>query len=115
MPRDTPFDQDEEDEEAHQAYLEALREGRVRLPSVSRPAGAEVVMSKTQRRSVRRAIEAEEEEEEGEDEPEGMGAMSGRLVRNSEVEERVVRVYGGWEEREEGEDSAVMGREIPGE
>lgn len=38
-----------------------------------------------------------------------------RLVRSSEIEEGVMRVQGGWEERAEGEESAVMGREGPDE
>jgi hypothetical protein len=104
MPGDTPFDQDEEDELAHQSYMDALRDGRVRLPSVSRPAGTD--LSKMQRRTVRREIEQDEEDD---DEPEGMESLSERLVRNSEMEERVVRVHGGWEEREADEVSAVMG------
>ena len=103
LPSDTPFDQDEEDELAHQSYLDALRDGRVRLPSVSRPAGTE--LGKTERRSVKRQIELDEDE----DEPEGMESLSGRLVRNSEMEERVVRVHGGWEERDADEVRAVMG------
>lgn len=115
IPSDTPFDQDEEDEIAHQAMLEAVRNGRMRLPSVSRPAGAEEGMNKTAKRSLKRRIEQEEEEEGEEDEPEGVERLGERLSRNSEVEDRVVRVYGGWEERGEGEESAVMGREMPGE
>lgn len=102
LPGDTPFDQDEEDELAHQSYLDALRDGRVRLPSVSRPAGTD--LNKVQRRSIRRDLEQEDD-----DEPEGMQSLGERLVRNSEMEERVIRVHGGWEERDADEISAVMG------
>lgn len=38
-----------------------------------------------------------------------------RLVRSSEIEEGVNRVQGGWEERTDDEESAVMGREQPDE
>jgi len=41
--------------------------------------------------------------------------MSERLVRSSEIEEGIVRVMGGWEERADGEESAVMGKEEPGD
>ena len=104
LPSDTPFDQDEEDELAHQAYLDALRDGRVRLPSVSRPAATD--LSKNERRSAKRQLEQDDDDD---DEPEGMESFGERLVRNSEMEERVVRVHGGWEEREADETSAVMG------
>jgi hypothetical protein len=96
IPRDTPFGDDEEDEDEHEAYAEALRAGRYRLPSVA-------------------PREEEEEEENPFDEPEGMMAIGERLVRASQIEEGVVRSHGGWEERGEGEDSAVFGREEPGD
>jgi hypothetical protein len=38
-----------------------------------------------------------------------------RLVRSSQMEEGVNRIQGGWEERADGEESAVMGREDPDE
>lgn len=104
---------DDEDLEAHLAYTQSLREGRVRLPSVGRPAGSEESMSKGDRRSVRRRIE--EEEDEGDDEPEGMERLGQRLVRSSEIEEGVMRVSGGWEERQAGEGSEVLGLEEPGD
>lgn len=102
IPGDTPFDEDEDDQEAHDAYEEALRVGRLRLPSVAgdrvdyggRDDGYGVGYG---------------------DEPEGMDVMSQRLVRSSEIEEGVVRVQGGWEERGDGEVSEVMGREEPGD
>jgi hypothetical protein len=97
IPRDTPFDEDEEDDDAHEQYTAALREGRLRLPSVA-PRMAD-----------------EDEEDNPLDEPEGMMAIGERLVRASEIEEAVVRTHGGWEERGEGEDSAVFGREEPGD
>lgn len=99
---------DEEDEEAHERYTAALREGRVRLPSVSRPAGG-ADMGKSERRSLKRRIE--EEEDGDDDEPEGMERLGERLVKASEMEEGVIRVVGGWEERGVGETSEVMGRE----
>ncbi|KAK4685494.1 hypothetical protein P7C73_g4657, partial [Tremellales sp. Uapishka_1] len=86
---------DEEDEEAHEEYEEALREGRRRLPSVM--------------------VGEEDDVEMDDDEPDGMRKIGERLVRSSQLEEGVVRVSAGWEEREEGEESAVMGREEPGE
>ncbi|WVQ85095.1 hypothetical protein IAT38_007259 [Cryptococcus sp. DSM 104549] len=103
--RDTPFDGDEEDEEAHEAYEEALRVGRLRLPSV-RPGGGEGGEN-----DGRGQYDWEAEE----DVPESVVEIGERLVRNSEIEKGVVRVQGGWEERGEGEESAVMGREEPGE
>ncbi|KIR35470.1 hypothetical protein I352_01745 [Cryptococcus deuterogattii MMRL2647] len=106
MPRDTPFDEDEEDEEEHEMYLSALAEGRERLPSVFHPAG--------EGRGRGRGRGREEEEEE-EDVPESVVDIGERLVRNSEIEEGVVRVQGGWEERGDGEESAVMGREELGD
>ena len=56
-----------------------------------------------------------DEDDELEDIPESLEAMSERLVRSSEIEEGITRVQGGWEEREEGEESAVMGKEEPGD
>ncbi|WVR05986.1 hypothetical protein IAU60_003014 [Kwoniella sp. DSM 27419] len=103
MPRDTPFDEDEEDEEAHEAYEEALREGRLRLPSVSRPAGEHA--------RVGRAMD----DDDIDDVPESITDIGERLVRSSQIEEGVVRVQGGWEERLDGEESAVMGKEEPGD
>lgn len=85
--RDTPFD--EEDEEEHEAFDLALREGRYRLPSVM-----------------------EREEEEIVDVPEGIEAIGERLLHSSEIEEGVIRYSGGWED--EGE-SVVLGREEPGD
>ncbi|ODN77894.1 hypothetical protein L202_05001 [Cryptococcus amylolentus CBS 6039] len=108
MPRDTPFDEDEEDEEAHEEYLNALRDGRSRLPSVFRPSG-ETKKGKGKRRR------DEEDEDDEDDVPESLENIGARLVRNSEIEEGVVRVQGGWEERSAGEESAVIGREEPGE
>ncbi|ORX36089.1 hypothetical protein BD324DRAFT_630107 [Kockovaella imperatae] len=110
---DTDFD--EEDEEAHEEYTAALKEGRLRLPSVSRPAGTPApdgLDNGSGRRSVRRSLDIDDDED---DVPESLDAMSQRLVRSSEIEERFTRVQGGWEEREEGEESAVMGREEPGD
>ena len=113
VPRDTPFDEDDEDVEAHEEYTTALREGRLRLPSVTRPAGTPAPDgSESGRRSVRRSVVDDDDED---DLPESLGAISERLVRSSEMEERITRVQGGWEEREEGEESAVMGREEPGD
>lgn len=109
MPRDTPFDDDEEDEEEHEMYLSALAEGRERLPSVSHPAG------EGRERGRRRGRGRKEEEEEEEDVPESVVDIGERLVRNSEIEQGVVRVQGGWEERGDGEESAVMGRDEPGD
>ncbi|WVQ77079.1 hypothetical protein IAR50_006762 [Cryptococcus sp. DSM 104548] len=108
MPRDTPFDEDEEDEEAHEEYLNALREGRSRLPSVFHPSG-----EKSKGKGKRRRDEDEDEDED--DVPESLQDIGARLVRNSQIEEGVVRVQGGWEERSAGEESAVIGREEPGE
>jgi hypothetical protein len=111
---DTPFGQEDEDEEAHTAYLTALREGRWRLPSVSGDKGHRG----EGRRSVRKDVlddDEDEGEEEGDDVPESLEAMSGRLVASSRIEEGILRVQGGWEERGEGEESAVMGREEPGD
>lgn len=105
---------DEEDEEAHERYTAALREGRVRLPSVSRPAGG-TEMGKNERRNLKRRIEEEEDELDGDDEPEGMEKLGERLMKASEMEEGVVRVTGGWEERAVGESSEVLGREEAGE
>lgn len=122
IPRDTPFGEDDEDEETHEEYTNALREGRLRLPSVSRPAGTpepEEWGRKKGKRSARRAMSArsmiDEDDEDLDDIPESLEAMSGRLVRISEIEESVVRVQGGWEEKGEGEESAVMGREEQGD
>lgn len=120
MPRDTPFGEDDEDEEAHEEYTTALREGRLRLPSVSRPAGADLddlgKKGKGRKRKAREwSLAEQEEEEDGDDIPETMEAMSERLVRSSEIEEGIVRIQAGWEERAEGEESAVMGREEPGD
>jgi hypothetical protein len=47
--------------------------------------------------------------------PDSIMEIGQRLVRSSQIEESVVRVQGGWEERGEGEESAVMGREEPGD
>ena len=99
MPGDTPFGDDDEDEQAHEAYTTALKEGRARLPSV----GGD------------RAGSRMDEGDEDEDVPDDIMDMSERLVRSSEIEEGIVRVMGGWEERVEGEESAVMGKEEPGD
>ncbi|WWC99801.1 hypothetical protein V866_006709 [Kwoniella sp. B9012] len=104
MPRDTPFDEDEEDEEAHEAYEEALREGRLRLPSVNRPAGDQSGLTRMN-----------DDDDDLDDVPESIMDIGERLVRNSQIEEGVIRVQGGWEERAEGEESAVMGKEEPGD
>lgn len=96
MPRDTPFDNDEEDEDEHEAYAEALREGRFRLPSVVPRAPGE-------------------DEDNPFDEPEGMMAMGERLVHSSQIEESVIRNAAGWEEMGEGESSEVLGRQEPGD
>ncbi|WVQ62078.1 uncharacterized protein L199_000213 [Kwoniella botswanensis] len=104
MPRDTPFDEDEEDEEAHEAYEEALREGRLRLPSVNRPAGDQSGLTRMN-----------DDDDDLDDVPESIVDIGERLVRNSQIEEGVIRVQGGWEERAEGEESAVMGKEEPGD
>ncbi|WWD17775.1 hypothetical protein CI109_102216 [Kwoniella shandongensis] len=103
MPRDTPFEEDEEDEEAHEAYEEALREGRLRLPSVSRPAGGDG------------SERGDDDDLDLDDVPESIMDIGERLVRNSQIEQGVVRVQGGWEERIDGEESAVMGKEEPGD
>ncbi|BEJ16117.1 hypothetical protein CspHIS471_0507220 [Cutaneotrichosporon sp. HIS471] len=95
MPRDTPFDNDEEDEEEHEAFAEALRDGRFRLPSVA---------PRTQ----------DEEDENPFDEPEGMMALGERLVHASQIEESVIRNAAGWEEMGEGETSDVLGPQEPG-
>lgn len=47
--------------------------------------------------------------------PDGMMRIGERLVRSSQMEEGVNRIQGGWEERADGEESAVMGREDPDE
>jgi hypothetical protein len=60
-------------------------------------------------------MEGDEDEDEVEDVPESILEIGQRLVRSSEIEESVVRVQGGWEELREGEESAVMGREEPGD
>lgn len=112
LPSDTPFGEDEEDEEEHEAYEVALREGRMRLPSVSRPAGVEE--NRAPRRSVSRQRDGEDDDDL-DDIPETLEAMSQRLVRSSEIEEGITRVQGGWEERMAGEESAVLGREEPGD
>ena len=110
IPSNTPFGDDEEDEEAHEAYTEALREGRFRLPSVSNPDG-----EGEEERGVRRRRYSEDEDGNVDDIPDGMMRIGERLVRSSEIEEGVNRVQGGWEERADGEESAVMGREDPDE
>jgi hypothetical protein len=117
LPRDTPFEDDEEDEEAHEQYTAALREGRYRLPSVSRPAGPELDErgKKGKGKKRRLASLADEDSDDEDDMPETLEAMSERLVASSEIEEGIVRVQGGWEERADGEESAVMGREEPGD
>ncbi|GMK55372.1 hypothetical protein CspeluHIS016_0204280 [Cutaneotrichosporon spelunceum] len=96
MPRDTPFDNDEEDEEEHEAFAEALRDGRFRLPSVA---------PRTQ----------DDEDENPFDEPEGMMALGERLVHVSQIEESVIRNAAGWEEMGEGESSDVLGPQEPGD
>ncbi|CAK9781224.1 hypothetical protein CC85DRAFT_289063 [Cutaneotrichosporon oleaginosum] len=96
MPRDTPFDNDEEDEEEHEAFAEALRDGRFRLPSVA-------------------PREQDDEDDNPFDEPEGMMALGERLVHASQIEEGVYRNAAGWEEMGEGEESDVLGRQEPGE
>lgn len=93
-PADTPYDLDEEDEEAHEEYTQALREGRLRLPSVA-------------------PREDEDEDENPDDVPDGIEKMGERMMLTSIIEEGVVRNYGGWEERAEGEDSDVLGRQEP--
>ncbi|OCF38602.1 hypothetical protein I317_07630 [Kwoniella heveanensis CBS 569] len=113
MPRDTPFEDDEEDEEAHEAYEEALRQGRASLPSISRPAGSVPPGGSKKKRA--NTYEDEYEDEDLDDVPESIMDIGDRLVRNSQIEEGVVRVQGGWEERGEGEESAVMGKEEPGD
>jgi hypothetical protein len=120
MRGETPFGDDEEDEEAHEAYTEALREGRLRLPSITRPDGTPAPgEDDSGRRSVRQRTSYfdNEDEDEGnvDDVPDGMMRIGERLVRSSEIEEGVNRVQGGWEERADGEESAVMGREDPDE
>jgi hypothetical protein len=62
----------------------------------------------------RRYVEADEDGDV-DDIPDGMMRIGERLVRSSEIEEGVNRVQGGWEERADGEESAVMGREDPDE
>ena len=99
MPRDTPFGEDDEDEEAHEAFTEAVKSGRARLPSVA----------------LRDGEERDVEEGDEDDVPESILDMSQRLVRSSVIEEGIVRVQGGWEERAEGEESAVMGKEESGD
>ena len=118
MPGDTAFGEDDEDEDEHEAYMAALREGRLRLPSVSRPAGPELDPPEQSGRKGKRsrtASRAPDYEDDVRDFPEGLEVLSERLVRSSEIEESVVRVQGGWEERADGEESAVMGREEPGD
>ncbi len=96
MPRDTPFDNDEEDEEEHEAFAEALRDGRFRLPSV--------------------APRAQDDEDDNPfDEPEGMMALGERLIHASQIEEGVYRNAAGWEEMGEGEASDVLGPQEPGD
>lgn len=109
MARDTPFGDDEEDEEEHEAYEAALREGRLRLPSVTRPASEELQKRKKRHRDLA------EEEEDDEDIPDSMRRIGERLVRSSEIEEGVLRIQAGWEERLAGEESAVLGKEEPGD
>lgn len=115
IPSNTPFGDDEEDEEAHEAYTEALREGRLRLPSVSRPDGTPA--PDEEERGVRRRRYSEVDDDEGnvDDIPDGMMRIGERLVRSSQMEDGVNRIQGGWEERADGEESAVMGREDPDE
>ncbi|WVF70557.1 hypothetical protein IAT40_005348 [Kwoniella sp. CBS 6097] len=117
MPRDTPFEDDEEDEEAHEAYEEALRQGRASLPSISRPAGSGSTSGKGKKRRVNTSYDGynEDDDEDFDDVPESIMDIGDRLVRNSQIEEGVVRVQGGWEERADGEESAVMGKEEPGD
>lgn len=116
MPRDTPFGEDDEDEEAHEEYTTALREGRLRLPSVSRPAGPELDDGKKKgKKRKARAWALDDDDDDDDDVPETMEAMSERLVASSQIEEGIVRIQAGWEERAEGEESAVMGREEPGD
>ena len=118
MPRDTPFGEDDEDEEAHTEYTEALREGRLRLPSLSRPAGPELDERGKKKKGKRKmdwSLVDDDDDDDLDDMPETLEAMSERLVASSEIEEGIIRVQGGWEERAEGEESAVMGREEPGD
>lgn len=122
LARDTPFGEDDEDEEAHEEYTTALREGRLRLPSVSRPAGPELdergmkKKGKGKRKaSWRDEVGDDDDDDELDDIPETLEAMSQRLVASSEIEEGLIRIQGGWEERADGEESAVMGREEPGD
>lgn len=93
-PADTPFDLDEEDEDAHEEYTQALREGRLRLPSVA-------------------PREDDDDDDNPDDIPEGIEKMGERMMQSSIIEEGVVRNYGGWQERAVGEDSEVLGREDP--
>jgi hypothetical protein len=113
---------DEEDEEAHEAYTEALSRGRLRLPSVSRPSGTPAPGSNEDQeadeersRSVTGRRYYVDDGDNMHDLPDGMMRIGERLVRSSEIEAGVNRVQGGWEERAEGEESAVMGREDPDE
>lgn len=117
MPGDTPFGEDDEDEEAHEEYTAALREGRLRLPSVSRPAGPELdaISKKSKKRRREMSLLEDDEDEELDDIPDTLQAISQRLVHSSEIEEGVIRVQGGWEERADGEQSAVLGSEEPGD
>jgi hypothetical protein len=116
IPSNTPFGDDEEDEEAHEAYTEALREGRLRLPSVSRPDGTPGSGEDDDVRGVRRRRYSEIDDDDNVDDiPDGMMRIGERLVRSSQMEEGVNRIQGGWEERADGEESAVMGREDPDE
>ncbi|WVQ97366.1 hypothetical protein IAU59_004478 [Kwoniella sp. CBS 9459] len=124
MPRDTPFEDDEEDEEAHEAYEQALRRGRASLPSIVRPAGSESLANDRGAKGKKRRANTsdddynydyDEDDLDFDDVPESIMDIGDRLVRNSQIEEGVVRVQGGWEERAEGEESAVMGKEEPGD
>lgn len=124
IPAGTPFGDgdDEEDEEAHEAYTEALREGRLRLPSVTRPSGTPAPgeeeggdgeRSVRRRRYDDRTLDGDGDNVD--DIPDGMMRIGERLVRSSQIEAGVNRVQGGWEERVDGEESAVLGREDPDE
>lgn len=63
---------------------------------------------------MRRSVD-DDDDEDMDDMPDSIMEIGQRLVRSSQIEESVVRVQGGWEERGEGEESAVMGREEPGD
>lgn len=57
----------------------------------------------------------DDDDENVDDIPDGMMRIGERLVRSSQIEQGVNRVQAGWEERVDGEESAVMGREEPDE